>query len=276
MTDVEENVMSDLPSTYETIRVEEPEPGVAIVRINRPEVRNAIHTRMGHELVDAFTRIGTSFRRWRAVIFTGEGDKAFCAGVDLKERNGMSDEDWHVQHQLFERMMLAVLDCPVPVIAAVNGAAFAGGCEFVLLSDFAYAAQGSARFALTEVTIGIMPGGGGTQTLPRRIGYGRAAEIIFTGTPFSAEQAFEWGMVNRLVPQDSLMDEALATARRIARNAPLSVRQAKRSMLLGERMDLRTGMFFEVDAYNSLVHTEDRREGINAFNEKRPPVFRGT
>ncbi len=266
--------MTDLPGPYETIVVEEPEPGIAVVRINRPEVRNAINTRMGHELVDAFTRIGTSVRRWRAVIFTGEGDKAFCAGVDLKERKGMSDEDWHAQHQLFERMMLAVLDCPLPVIAAVNGAAFAGGCEFVLLCDFAYAAP-QARFALTEVTIGIMPGGGGTQTLARRIGYGRASEVIFTGTPFSAAEAHEWGMLNRIVPQDALMSEALATARRIAQNAPLSIRQAKRAMLLGERMDLRTGMFFEVDAYNSLVHTEDRREGINAFNEKRKPIFRG-
>lgn len=266
--------MSDIPGPYETLTLEEPAEGVLVIRMNRPERRNAISTQMGHDLVDAFTRVGTAFRRWRAVIFTGVGDKAFCAGVDLKERKGMSDTDWQQQHQLFERMMLAVLDCPVPVIAAVNGAAYAGGCEFVLLCDFAYAVP-EARFALTEVTIGIMPGGGGTQTLQRRIGYGRAAEIIFTGTPFSAADALEWDMINRLVPQEDLLAQAIATAQRIAQNAPLSIRQAKRAMVLGGRMDLRTGMFFEIDAYNSLIHTDDRREGINAFNEKRTPKFTG-
>lgn len=266
--------MPALPGPYETLEVEQPQEGVLLIRMNRPERRNAISTQMGHDIVDVFTKVGTQFRGWRSIIFTGSGDRAFCAGVDLKERKGMSDETWHEQHQLFERMMLAVLDCPVPVIAAVNGAAYAGGCEFVLLCDFAYAAP-NARFALTEVTIGIMPGGGGTQTLQRRIGYGRAAEVIFTGKPFSAEDAHNWGMVNRLCSQETLIDEVVEVASTISRNAPLSIRQAKRAMLLGERMDLRTGLFFEVDAYNSLVHTEDRTEGINAFNEKRKPVFKG-
>lgn len=187
----------------------------------------------------------------------------------------MSDEEWGRQHQLFERAMLSVLDCPLPVIAAVNGAAFAGGCEFVLLCDFAYAAS-SARFALTEVTIGIMPGGGGTQTLPRRAGLARASEIILTGRPFSAAEALEWGVVNRVCGPDALMSETIDTARAIAGNAPLSIRQAKRSMTLGARMDLRTAMFFEIDAYNRLVPTADRREGVNAFNEKRRPVFGGS
>jgi enoyl-CoA hydratase/carnithine racemase len=194
--------------------------------------------------------------------------------MDLKERQGMLDEDWNRQHLLVERMMLAVLDCPVPIIAAVNGAAYAGGCELMTFCDFAYAVP-EARFALTEVTIGIMPGGGGTQTLQRRIGYARAAEIILTGTPFTAQDAFDWGLVNRLCAPEALMDEALATARRIAGNAPLSVRQAKRAMSFGGRMDLRSALFFEVDAYNRLIPTEDRREGIDAFNEKRPPVFKG-
>jgi enoyl-CoA hydratase/carnithine racemase len=263
-----------LPGPFQTLELEEPAESVLLIRMNRPGVRNAISTLMGQELVAAFSAVNQDSRRWRAVVFTGAGDKAFCAGVDLKERRGMSDETWHRQHELFERMMLAVLDCPVPVIAAVNGAAYAGGCEFVLLCDFAYASP-NARFALTEVTIGIMPGGGGTQTLQRRIGYGRAAEAIFTGRPWSAEQALGWGMLNRLCAPDALIAEAVETAATIGRNAPLSIRQAKRAMLLGNRMDLRTGLFFEVDAYNSLVHTEDRREGIDAFNEKRKPVFHG-
>ncbi|MEX2521003.1 MAG: enoyl-CoA hydratase/isomerase family protein, partial [Paracoccaceae bacterium] len=151
-------------AVYETLVLEEPQPGLLLVRFNRPEVRNAINTQMGRDVLAVFTDLLVEQGRWRSVVLTGAGEKAFCAGVDLKERRGMSDEDWHSQHRLFERMMLSLLDCPIPIIAAVNGAAYAGGCEFALLSDFAYAAEG-ARFALTEVTIGIMPGGGGTQTL---------------------------------------------------------------------------------------------------------------
>lgn len=260
--------------TYETLELEEPSPGVLVVRLNRPGVRNAISTHMGREILDVYARLASEPEPWRCVVFTGAGNRAFCAGVDLKERRGMSDEDWHRQHRLFERMMLALLDCPVPIIAAVNGAAYAGGCEFVLLCDFAYAAR-SAHFALTEVTIGIMPGGGGTQTLQRRIGYGRAAEVILTGRPFTAEEALEWGLVNRLCEPEALVNETLETAAAIASNAPLSIRQAKRAMLLGGNMDLRTGMNFEIDAYNQLISTADRREGINAFNQKRRPVFQG-
>jgi enoyl-CoA hydratase len=259
---------------YETLKLETPVPGVLVVTLNRPEVRNAISTKMGEEMVDVFTRLNADPAGHRCVVLTGAGDRAFCAGGDLKERHGMTDEAWNNQHRLFERMMLALLDCPLPVIAAINGVAFAGGCEFMLLCDFAYAVN-TARFALTEVTIGIMPGGGGTQTLPRRVGYARAAEIVLTGEPFSAEQALDWGVVNRLCAPDQLMTEVLATAAKIARNAPLSIRQAKRSMILGQRMDLRSAMFFEVDAYNQLVGTEDRREGIAAFNEKRKPEFKG-
>jgi enoyl-CoA hydratase/carnithine racemase len=259
---------------YETLKLETPLPGVLVVSLNRPEVRNAINTRMGEELVDLFTGINADPAGTRCIMLTGAGDRAFCAGGDLKERHGMTDAAWNKQHALFERMMLALLDCPLPIIAAINGVAYAGGCEFMLLCDFAYAVP-AARFALTEVTIGIMPGGGGTQTLPRRVGYARAAEILLTGEPFSAEQALAWGVVNRLCAPDQLMNEVFATAGKIARNAPLSIRQAKRSMTLGARMDLRSAMFFEVDAYNQLVGTEDRREGIAAFNEKRAPVFKG-
>jgi enoyl-CoA hydratase len=263
--------MSQALNSYATLKLETPSPGVLVVRLNRPEVRNAISTKMGCEMLDVFTGLNADPSDWRCVVLTGSGDRAFCAGADLKERRGMSDETWNKQHALFERMMLALLDCPLPVIAAVNGAAYAGGFEFVLLCDFAYAVP-TARFALTEVALGIMPGGGGTQTLPRRVGYARAAESIMTGEPFDAEQALAWGMVNRLCPK--LMDEVLATAGKIARNAPLSIRQAKRSMTFGARMDLRSAMFFEIDCYNQLVGTEDRREGIAAFNEKRSPVFR--
>ena len=186
----------------------------------------------------------------------------------------MTDAQWLAQHHLFERMTLAMLDCPIPVIAAVNGAAFGGGCELALCCDFTYAST-TARFALTEVTLGIMPGGGGTQTLPRAVGLRRAKEIILTGKPFSAEDALAWGLVNKVCPPEALMTETIATAQAICDNAPISIRQAKRAMHRGIEMDLRTAMFFEIDAYNRMVSTEDRREGVRAFNERRKPVFRG-
>ena len=186
----------------------------------------------------------------------------------------MTDAQWVAQHEIFERAFLAQLDCPIPVIAAVNGAAYAGGLEMVLASDFAYAAD-TARFALTEVTIGIMPGAGGTQTLPRIVGERRAKEIILTGTPFTAQQALDWGILNAVHPAGELMPAALATAQKIAGNAPISVRQAKRSIHYGLQMDLRSGLRFEIEAYNRMVPTEDRVEGIRSFNEKRKPVFKG-
>jgi enoyl-CoA hydratase/carnithine racemase len=225
-------------------------------------------------MLDVFSRLINDTRDYRCVILTGTGDKAFGAGADLKERNGMSNDTWLRQHALFERMTLALLDCPIPVIAAVNGVAYAGSCELALTCDFIYAAM-TARFALTEITLGIMPGGGGTQLLPRAVGSRRAKEIILTGKPFSAQEALDWGMVNKLCAPDQLMTETLATAQAIASNAPIATRQAKRSIHYGEQMDLRSALFFEIDAYNKMVSTEDRLEGVRAFNEKRKPNFKG-
>jgi enoyl-CoA hydratase/carnithine racemase len=162
----------------------------------------------------------------------------------------------------------------VPVIAAVNGAAYGGGLEIALCCDFVYASK-NARFALSEVRLGIMPGGMGTQNLPRAMGERRAKELILTARPFGADEACEWGLVNRVCEPGKLLDEALATAQAVADNAPLATRQAKKSVHYGLQMDLATGYRFEIEAYNRLVDTEDRREGVRAFNEKRKPNFRG-
>src|SRR5882672_10071047 len=185
--------MKDLK--YETLVLEEPGEHVFTVRINRPEVRNAISTQVGLDILDVFSRLVADTANYRCVILTGTGDKAFCAGGDLKERHGMTNEQWLKQHAIFERMTLALLDCPIPVIAAVNGAAIGGGFELALTCDFAYAST-TARFGLTEVTLGIMPGAGGTQMLPRAAGSSRAKELIFTGKPFSADEALAFGVVN--------------------------------------------------------------------------------
>ena len=259
---------------YETLALSEPAGQVLQVTLNRPNVANAMNTQMGLDLLDVFTDLFGRPDAYRAVVVTGAGERAFCAGGDLKERQGMSDETWQAQHLIFERMIRAVLEAPMPVIAAVNGAAYAGGCEISLGCDFIYAAR-TARFALTEVTIGIMPGAGGTQTLPRAVGLRRAKEILLTGRPFTAEQAYEWGMVNRLCEPGSVVQDAVETATVIAGNAPISIRQAKRSMHYGVNMSLADGMLFEIEAYNRMVPTDDRREGIASFNEKRKPVFKG-
>ena len=156
----------------------------------------------------------------------------------------------------------------------MNGAAFAGGCELALACDFIYAAS-HARFAQTEVALGIIPGAMGTQNLPRAIGVRRAKELILTATPFTAEEALALGLVNKLLPGDMLMTEVLSTAGRIAANAPVAVRQAKRSMDKSQDLDRANGYGFEIEAYNRTVGTEDRKEGIQAFNEKRKPDFQG-
>jgi enoyl-CoA hydratase len=259
---------------FATLRVEDRGDGLVLLTLNRPEVANALNTRMGRDLLGFFEDVNAAPAQVRCIVLTGAGERAFCAGGDLKERNGMTDEQWQDQHLLFERMVRAFIACPVPVICAVNGAAYAGGCELALCCDFIYAAE-NTRFALTEVTLGIMPGAGGTQSLPRAVGERRAKEIILTGRPFTAQEAYEWGMVNRLCAPGTVVEEALQTARRIADNAPISVRQAKHAIHFGLQMDLASGMMLEIEAYNRMVPTADRREGIASFNEKRKPRFQG-
>ncbi len=260
--------------SFTTLDVTRPQPHVLLVTLIRPGAANAMNTQTGVEIMTLFEGLNMDAGETRCVVLTGAGDRAFCAGADLKERKDMTDEAWIRQHLIYERMVRAIITCPIPIIAAVNGAAYAGGCELALACDFIYAAE-HARFALTEVTLGIMPGAGGTQTLPRAAGERRAKEIILTGKPFSAADAKEWGIVNRILPRDELVPEAVATAVVIARNAPISIRQAKQAISRGLNMSLADGLAFEIEAYHRTVPTEDRREGIASFNEKRTPAFKG-
>jgi len=258
----------------ETLRVERADDGLLTVTLNRPQTRNALNTLMGRELRAIFSPLVFDAQDIRCVVITGAGDKAFCAGADLKERNGMTDADWRAQHAIFEEAVYAVMECSVPVIAAVNGAAYAGGCELALACDFIYAVP-HARFAFTETSLGIIPGVGGTQNLPRAIGERRAKEIILAAKPFSADEAYAWGMVNRICQADELMAATMEIARSICGNAPVAVRQAKKAIRHGTNTDLRTGLAFEIEAYNRTVVTEDRLEGVRAFAEKRKPRFSG-
>ena len=256
----------------ETLKLSEPAPGVAMVTLARPQAANALNTLMSQELLIAWTELAAR-HDLRCVVLAAEG-RHFCAGADLKERHGMTDEAWAAQHKVFEAMARAQLSVPVPVIAAVQGAAMGGGCEMTLLCDFAYAAEG-ARFGLPEVGLGIMPGLGGTQLLRRCAGERRALEIMTTGRPFSAGQALEYGVVNGVVAPDALLDTVLAVAGEIAAKAPLSVRALKHVVREAHGLDLAAAMELELSAYNRLFKTADRREGVASFNEKRPPRFEG-
>jgi enoyl-CoA hydratase len=258
---------------YGTLKVATGADLVAVVTMNRPEVRNAMNTAMMRDLRDCFAGFYVDQDAAVCIVLTGEG-AGFCSGADLKERKGMSEVAWRQQHAVVEQMVRAIQDCPIPIIAAVNGAAYGGGMELALACDFIYAAE-TARFALTEVTLGIMPGAAGTQNLPRAVGVRRAKEIILTGAPFTAEQGREWGMVNKVCAGDQLMSEVLSAARRIAENAPVSVRQAKKAIDKATELDRASGYAFELEAYYRTVVTEDRQEGINAFNEKRKPRYMG-
>jgi len=260
-------------SAYQTLALEQRDEHILLVTLNRPQVLNALNTQMGKDKLDLWTRLAAEPGQLRCVVLTGAGERAFCAGADLKERDGMSEAVWRAQHEVFERAFTALMELPLPVIAAVNGHAYGGGLEIALACDFIYAAKG-ARMALSETRLGLMPGGAGTQNLPRAAGERRAKELIFAAQAFDAQQGYDWGVVNRVC--DNVLEEALATARTIAENAPLAVRQAKRSVHYGLQMDLLTGYRFEIEAYDQLVATEDRKEGVRAFNEKRKPRFKGS
>jgi enoyl-CoA hydratase len=258
---------------FETLKITVGEDRIATITMNRPEKRNAMNTLMMGELRDCFANFYVEPDTAACIVITGAG-AGFCSGADLSERKGMTDQTWRRQHAIVEQMVRAIMDCPVPIIAAVNGAAYAGGMEIALACDFIYAAA-SARFALTEVTLGIMPGAAGTQNLPRAVGVRRAKEVILTGQPFTAEQAHAWGMVNKVCADGELLGEVMAVAGRIAANAPISVRQVKKALDKATELDRASGYAFEIEAYNRTVVTEDRQEGINAFNEKRKPRYKG-
>ena len=263
-----------MSSSYKTLNVTASADGyVVTVELNRPEALNAMNTAMGEDLLRCFEELHRD-RAVRAVVFTGAGTKAFCVGGDLKEREGMTDETWRAQHVIFEAAAARVLHCPVPVIAAVEGFAMGGGCELAVLSDFVVCGE-TAVFAVPEVTRGIFPGIGGTQLLPRILGAPMAKEMIFTGRRVDAREAKAIGLVNHVVPAGQARVRALEIAGTIADNGPLAVRQAKKAVNRGGETDLETGMILAIEAYNNTVTTDDRLEGVRAFNEKRKPRFTG-
>jgi len=243
------------------------------VKLNRPEAMNALNTQMGQELLSVLQEIALDRDLW-VVGFTSTTDRVFGVGADLKERKNMTAEQISGQRTLFTRAMFALKALPQPTITGIKGFALGGGFEMALLTDMMIAGD-NAQFGLPEVRVGLMPGNGGTQTLPRLIGKNRAKEMIFTGKRINAQEALALGIVGRVVPVSQVEEAVLQLAEEICANAPIAVRQAKRAIELGTEADLRTGMDIEIQCYNVNLTTEDRQEGIRAFNEKRPPRWQG-
>jgi methylglutaconyl-CoA hydratase len=247
--------------------------GVEIWTIDGEGRRNAISRAMGAEL-DALLQRAAGDRALRCVVVTGAGDKAFCAGADLKERAGMSEAEVQSFLQRLGRTLRAIEEAPQVFIAALNGAALGGGLELALACDLRIAAD-SAQMGLPEVGLGIIPGGGGTQRLPRLVGVARAKDLVLTGRRIGAAEALAAGLVTRIAPAQRLMDEALAYAAEVARNAPISLRQAKRAIHGGLHLPLDEAIAHEYRMYQDCLGTQDRVEALRAFAEKRPPAFKG-
>jgi enoyl-CoA hydratase/carnithine racemase len=243
------------------------------IKLNRPEAMNALNTQMAKDLVDAFQDAALDPDIW-VIGLTSTTDKAFGVGADLRERKDMSAGQIAAQRILFARISTSLRALPQPVIAGIKGFALGGGFEMSLLADMRIAGE-NAQFGLPEVRVGLIPGNGGTQSLPRLIGKNRAKEMIFTGKRIDAKEALSFGIVNRVVPTGQVESEVEQLADEIMANSPIAVRQAKRAIDLGIEADLRTGMDIEIEAYNVNLVTEDRQEGIRAFNEKRPPRWQG-
>ncbi|KAB7708139.1 enoyl-CoA hydratase [Bacillus aerolatus] len=257
----------------DTVLVTKQEEGIVVLTLNRSEAANALSRQLLYDLHDALYNIKHD-REVRVVILTGSGEKAFCAGADLKERKGMNEAEVKQVVNLIGSVINDVEALPQPVICAINGVAFGGGLELALASDIRIAST-QAKMGLTETSLAIIPGAGGTQRLPRLIGTGKAKEMIFTAKRITAGQAEHIGLVEHTANPAELMERAIHLAKEIVINAPLALFQAKTAINQGMQTDIATGLQIEKLAYNNLIPTEDRLEGLQAFAEKRPPVYRG-
>lgn len=249
------------------------EDHIGIITLNRPDAANALSQELLDELL-------IQLQRWRSdpsirvLIITGSGEKVFCAGADLKERARMNEFEVRQAVAKIRNTVEAVAKMPVPVIAAINGAAIGGGLELALACDLRLATK-EANFALTETSLGIIPGAGGTQRLAREIGIQKAKSMIFTGQRISTSTAQEWGLILQTTEKKELLQEARRLAKQVSHNAPLAIRQAKSAIQNGIEVDINTGLFIEEKAYEITIPTEDRLEGLAAFKEKRPPKYEG-
>ena len=241
--------------------------------LDRPDAHNALSTALARELTETCARLAADGTA-RAVVLSAAGERAFCVGADLKERATFTDADLLRQRPIFRAAFAGVLELPQPTVAAVHGFALGGGCELALSCDL-IVADDSAVFGLPEVTVGLVPGGGGTQLALRRVGAGRAADLILTGRRVEIDEAERLGLVDRRVPRGSAATVALELARQIAANSPVGLRAAKRALRHGAGLPVAAALDVEDAAWRETALSGDRREGIAAFNEKRPPIWPG-
>jgi enoyl-CoA hydratase len=246
---------------------------VTTLTINRPESLNALNSAVLGELESALNQLDSD-PAVKVIVLTGAGEKAFVAGADVKEMAGLSSLAAHAFMRAGQRVMLMLEKMKRPVIAAVNGFALGGGLELALACDFIYASE-KAKFGSPEVGLGVIPGFGGTQNLARLIGPNKAKEMIFTGKIISAQKALSWGIVNEVFAPEELMEKTLETAREIAAKGPLGIRYSKDSIVNGLNMAKDDGFLYEASLMSMLFSTDDRREGMAAFIEKRKAEFKG-
>jgi enoyl-CoA hydratase/carnithine racemase len=243
----------------------------AEIVLDRPGAMNALDTAMAIRLAGVCAQVAAD-PTLRAVVLSAEGERAFCVGADLKERNRMTDADFARQRLVIRRAFGGVRDLPQPTVAAVHGYALGGGCEFALSCDLIVADE-TAVFGLPETTIGLVPGGGGTQLALRKLGPGRAMDLVLTGRRIDASEAYRIGLADRLVPAGQARAEAAALAAQIARNSPVAVRAAKNAISNGSGTALAAGLDIEDAAWRTAAFSADRKEGIAAFNQKRAPQW---
>ncbi len=257
----------------EDLILEERRGHVALLTLNRPRVMNALNFPMLRALKGRLDALWFD-REVRVVMITGAGEKAFCAGADLKERATLSEVQVKEFIRTIRDTFTMLEEMPKPTMAVMNGVAFGGGLEMALACDLRYAAE-SARMGLTETSLAIIPGAGGTQRLPRVVGKARAKELIFTARRITAREAAEMGLVNEVVPDDRLLERAFEVAQEIAANGPLAVAQAKYAINMGAEVEIHAGLFIESRCYDNIIPTKDRLEGLKAFQEKRKPQYKG-
>lgn len=252
------------------VLVERPSEGVTLLRLNRPQARNALNNALRVALAGHFRDLAED-DSVRCVVVTGDAN-AFAAGADLKEIASLGARQ--MMQTGVRRLWKAIAECPKPVIAAVNGFALGGGCELAMHADIIIAGEG-ARFGQPELGVGVIPGGGGTQRLVRAVGKYRAMKMLLTGEPVEAAQALAMGLASEVVPDDKVLERSLALARRIAELPPIAVALCKEVVLSGQDCPLDAALNLERKAYELLFDTEDQKEGMRAFAEKRKPRFQG-
>jgi len=258
--------------SYKNITLEKKKNGVAIIKINRPQSLNALNKETLKELTTAIDEIEKD-RNIKAAILTGEG-KAFIAGADIKEMKDMTPLEAREFSEMGHNLLMKIENSRLPFIAAINGYALGGGCEMMMACDICIASK-KAKIGQPEINLGIHPGFGGTQRLPRLIGKTKAMELLLTGENISAEEAYHIGLINKIVEDNKLLEEAEKTAEKIAEKSSIQTAFIKSLVNKGINIDLQSACSLETSYFSSSFSTHDQKEGMNAFIEKRKPVFKG-